>query len=176
VSTDVTTTSRASKLATREDLFARLASLGIITTTREHAPVFTVEDARRLRGEIAGAHCKNLFLKDKNGVLWLVVCLEDTIIDLKALPARIGSHRLSFGRPELLRSVLGVEPGSVTPFALINAAPGSINVILEEAMMNEAVLNYHPLENTATTTISSVDLQRFMRDCGHAPRIVALQP
>jgi Ala-tRNA(Pro) deacylase len=172
--TALVTTMHASKPATREDLFARLASLGIATTTREHDPVFTVEEARRLRGEIAGAHCKNLFLKDKNANLWLVVCLEDSRVDLKALPARIGSGRLSFGRPELLREVLGVDPGSVTPFALINAPSGSINVVLEEAMMHHPLLNYHPLHNSATTTISSSDLLRFMHSCGHQPRILPL--
>jgi Ala-tRNA(Pro) deacylase len=172
--TVVITTERASQPATREDLFAALASLGIATTTREHAPVFTVEEARRLRGEIAGAHCKNLFLKDKNANLWLVVCLEDSRVDLKALPARIGSGRLSFGRPELLREVLGVDPGSVTPFALINAPSGSINVVLEEAMMHHPLLNYHPLQNSATTTISSSDLLGFMHFCGHEPRILPL--
>jgi Ala-tRNA(Pro) deacylase len=160
--------------ATRQDLLARLASLGIATTTREHAPVFTVEEARRLRGEIAGAHCKNLFLKDKNGALWLIVCLEDTRVDLKTLPAVIGSGRLSFASPELLRQRLGIDPGSVTPFAAINAAPGSINLVLEKAMMAHDILNYHPLENCATTSISSTDLVKFLRSLGHEPAVLAL--
>jgi Ala-tRNA(Pro) deacylase len=159
---------------TPNELQTRLASLGIATTTRQHAPVFTVEEARRLRGEIPGAHSKNLFLIDKNGKPWLVVCLEDTRVDLKALPAVIGSGRLSFGKPELLRRILGVDPGSVTPFALINATPGSVNVILDESMMSEELLNYHPLHNAATTSISSSDLLRFIRACGHQPRILAL--
>jgi hypothetical protein len=89
--------------ASRDDLERRLAELGIATSSVEHPPVFTVEDARALRGEIAGGHCKNLFLKDKKGQVWLVVCLEETDVDLKLLPAKIGSARLSFGRPELLR-------------------------------------------------------------------------
>lgn len=160
--------------ATRQDLLARLASLGIPTTTREHAPVFTVEEARRLRGEIAGAHCKNLFLKDKNGALWLIVCLEDSRVDLKALPAVIGSSRLSFANPELLRERLGVDPGSVTPFAAINAVPGTINLVLEQAMMAHDILNYHPLENCATTSIAAADLVKFLRSCGHEPRVLAL--
>jgi Ala-tRNA(Pro) deacylase len=160
--------------ATRQDLLARLASLGIATTTREHAPVFTVEEARRLRGEIAGAHCKNLFLKDKNGALWLIVCLEDSQVDLKALPAVIGSGRLSFASAELLRERLGVDPGSVTPFAAINAVPGSINLVLEKAMMAHDILNYHPLENCATTSIAASDLVKFLRSCGHEPSVLAL--
>jgi Ala-tRNA(Pro) deacylase len=160
--------------ASRHDLFQRLDALGIATTTREHAPVFTVEEARALRGEIPGGHCKNLFLKDSRGELWLIVCLEDTRIDLKALPARIGSARLSFGRPERLRDALGIEPGSVTPFALINDAAARVHVVLERAMMEHELLNYHPLENTATTTIASKDLERFIRACGHLPKIVVL--
>jgi Ala-tRNA(Pro) deacylase len=159
---------------TRDDLFARFAFLGIATETRDHAPVFTVEESRAMRGEIPGAHCKNLFLKDKNGSLWLIVCLEDTRVDLKALPTKIGSGRLSFGRPEVLRQVLGVDPGSVSPFALINARPGSVNVVLEEAMMRHESLNYHPLENSATTTISSADLLKFIRSCGHDAKVLPL--
>ncbi|HEY7764396.1 MAG TPA: prolyl-tRNA synthetase associated domain-containing protein [Aestuariivirgaceae bacterium] len=160
--------------ASPNELHRRLASLGIATTTRQHAPVFTVEEARRLRGEIPGAHCKNLFLIDKNGQAWLVVCLEDTSVDLKALPAAIGSGRLSFAKPELLRRSLGVDPGSVTPFALINAPPDSLNVVLDESMMREEILNYHPLHNAATTSISSSDLLKFIRACGHQPKILAL--
>jgi Ala-tRNA(Pro) deacylase len=158
--------------SSRDDLMARFSALGIATKTRDHAPVFTVEEARALRGEILGGHCKNLFLKDDKGALYLIVCLEDARIDLKRLPARIGSRRLSFGRPELLMEVLGVEAGSVTPFALINAASGRINVILDAQMMTEAILNYHPLKNDATTTIRAADLLAFIRSCGHEPRIV----
>ena len=160
--------------ATRHDLLARLASLGISTTSREHASVFTVDEARRLRGEIAGAHCKNLFLKDKNGALWLIVCLEETRVDLKTLPEVIGSARLSFAKPELLRQSLGVDPGSVTPFAVINAPPDSLNLVLEKEMMDHEILNYHPLENWATTSITPADLVKFLRSCGHEPKVLAL--
>jgi Ala-tRNA(Pro) deacylase len=158
----------------RADLMARFSSLGIKTETREHPPVFTVEEARELRGQIPGGHCKNLFLKDEKGAVWLIVCLEDARIDLKSAPARIGSRRLSFGKPDLLMALLGVEPGSVTPFGLINDTEHRITVILEEHMMKERLLNYHPLSNDATTTIASSDLVAFIRSCGHEPRIVAL--
>jgi Ala-tRNA(Pro) deacylase len=158
----------------RADLMARFSRLGIMTETREHPPVFTVEEARELRGQIPGGHCKNLFLKDEKGAVWLIVCLEDARIDLKSTPARIGSRRLSFGKPDLLMALLGVEPGSVTPFGLINDTDNRITVILEERMMQEPLLNYHPLSNDATTTIASSDLVAFIRSCGHEPRIVAL--
>jgi Ala-tRNA(Pro) deacylase len=160
--------------ASRADLMARFSTLGIATQTREHPPVFTVEEAQALRGQIPGGHCKNLFLKDEKGVVWLIVCLEDARIDLKAAPARIGSRRLSFGKPDLLMELLGVEPGSVTPFGLINDTANRITVILEERMMQEQLLNYHPLNNDATTTIRAPDLVTFIRSCGHEPRIVAL--
>jgi Ala-tRNA(Pro) deacylase len=158
--------------ASREDLLSRLGALGIATTTVEHAPVFTVEEARRLRGDLPGAHTKNLFFKDKKDKLWLIVCLEDAEIDLKSLHQRIGAARLSFGKPQLLREVLGVEPGSVTPFALINDAQCRVNVVLQAAMMAEERLNFHPLSNTATTAIRASDLLKFIRSCGHEPRIL----
>lgn len=160
--------------ATREALMARLDALGIATRTVDHAPVFTVEEARALRGEIPGGHCKNLFLKDDKGAIYLIVCLEDARVDLKAAPARIGSRRLTFGKPDLLMEILGVEPGSVTPFGLINDTGGRATVILDKAMMEEEWLNYHPLRNDATTSIRAVDLLTFLRATGHEPRIVAV--
>ena len=160
--------------STREDLERRFAELGIETSTVEHPPVFTVEEARALCGGIPGGHCKNLFLKDKKDQVWLVVCLQDTDVDLKRLPARIGSARLSFGRPELLRRLLGVEPGSVTPFALINDTGCEVRVVLEAAMMRHEILNYHPLVNSATTSIAALDLKKFIRACGHEPKILPL--
>ena len=160
--------------ATHDDLFNRFKALGIEAMTRNHPPVYTVDEAQALRGEIPGGHCKNLFLKDDKGNIWLIVCLEEANIDLKAAPAKIGSRRLSFGKPELLREVLGVEPGSVTPFGLINDTAQRVNVVLDAQMMAHELLNYHPLENTATTTIRSADLVTFVRSCGHEPKIVAV--
>ncbi len=159
---------------TSEQLLQHLTDLGIKTATTQHEAVFTVEQARALRGEIPGGHCKNLFLKDKKGALWLVVCLEDAVIDLKGLPSLIGAARISFGKAELLREVLGVEPGSVTPFALINDTDHRVNVVLDEKMMRHDVVNYHPLVNTATVTLTPDDLLTFISSCGHEPQIVTL--
>ena len=157
----------------QNDLFARFAELEIITKTVTHPPLFTVEASKSLRGQIPGGHTKNLFLKDKKGTLFLVVALESAEIDLKRLHGKIGaSGRLSFGKPELLQEKLGVFPGSVTPFALINNDGLDVTVILDAPMMQEAVLNYHPLENTATTAISNQDLLAFIRSCGHEPKIL----
>jgi Ala-tRNA(Pro) deacylase len=160
--------------ATPQDLFSRLDALGIASTTTEHPAVFTVDEAKALRGHIPGCHIKNLFLKDKRDQLWLVVCPEDRPIDMKALPALIGSARLSFARPEILRQVLGVEPGSVTPFGLINDTAQRVAVVLDAEMMAADRINCHPLRNSATTSIAAAGLIAFIRACGHAPRLVAL--
>ena len=160
--------------ATPDDLFAFLDSLGITHKTVTHAPLFTVEQSQALRGTIPGGHTKNLFLKDKKDRLYLVVALGSAHIDLKTLHKQLGSDRLSFGRPELLMEVLGVPAGSVTPFALLNDRDHRVTVILDADMMRHERLNYHPLENTATTNIAREDLVRFIRSCGHEPRIVAV--
>ncbi|MCD6074226.1 MAG: DNA-binding protein [Rhodospirillales bacterium] len=162
--------------ATPDDLFRRLEELGIASQTVRHAAVFTVEEAQKHRGEIAGGHCKNLFLKDKAGQLWLVVMLESSRLDMKAAQGKLGSARLSFASPDLMRSVLGVDPGSVTPFTVINKSALQVQVVLEAAMMREARLSYHPLTNTATTTIASADLVAFLRAQGHEPLIIDFAP
>jgi Ala-tRNA(Pro) deacylase len=160
--------------ATESDLFTRLDSLGIETGTKRHEPMFTVEDAKRLRGDLPGGHCKSLFLKDKKGALWLVVMLEDKPLDMKALQAKLGAARLSFGKPELMAEVLGVEPGSVTPFAVINSSAADVQVVLDSAMLEQSALNYHPLTNRATTAISADDLLAFLGACGHKPMVMLL--
>ncbi len=160
--------------ATTEDLLGMLDGLGIVTETHSHAAVFTVEESKALRGELPGGHCKNLFLKDKKGALWLVVCSEDRPIDMKGLRHLIGSSHLSFGKPDLLMDVLGVTPGSVTPFALINDSDLRVNVVLDADMMAASVLNYHPLTNGMTTAIRPIDLLAFIAACGHAPAQVKL--
>jgi Ala-tRNA(Pro) deacylase len=160
--------------ATRHDLFAQLEDLGVASTTVEHEAVFTVAESSRLERELPGGHTKNLFLKDKKDKLYLVVALGSAHIDLKTLHRRLGSDRLSFGRPELLMEVLGVPAGSVTPFALINDKAQRVTVVLDADMMRHERLNYHPLENTATTNIARDDLVRFIRSCGHEPRIMAV--
>lgn len=158
--------------ATPEELFARLDDLGIVSETHRHPPVFTVEDSKALRGALPGGHCKSLFLKDKKGAMWLVVVLEDRAVDLKALRARLGAKNLSFGRPERLFEFLGVEPGSVTPFALLNDTGRRVTVVLDKAMLEHDPLNYHPLSNQATTAIAPGDLLAFIADCGHVPMIL----
>ncbi len=170
--------------ATERDLMKRLDELGIPVTTRRHEPLFTVEDGLHLHQGLPGAHCKSLFLKDKKGALWLVVALHDTRVDLKGLQKALGAARFSFGKPDLLMEVLGVTPGAVTPFALINAAGAARNaareaardtalsVVLDARMLAGDIVNYHPLTNDATTAISPGDLLRFIREMGYEPTIL----
>ncbi|MGH6922180.1 MAG: prolyl-tRNA synthetase associated domain-containing protein [Propylenella sp.] len=160
--------------ASRADLASYLERLGIATETVEHPPLFTVEQSQALRGEIAGGHTKNLFLKDKKDRVFLVVAEEDAEIDMKSLHRRIGSARLSFGRAELLMELLGVAPGSVTPFGAINDTAGRVTIILDSGLMRHELLNFHPLENTATTTIGRDDMLVFLRHTGHEPQILAV--
>ena len=160
--------------ATPEDLFARFDRLAIDVRTHRHPPVYTVEESKRLRGDLPGAHCKNLLLRDHKGVLWLIVALEDSVLDIKALRGPLECGRLSFAKPEVMMEVMGIEPGSVTPFAVINDTDGRVNVALDRAMMASDLLNFHPLTNAATTAITPDGLLRFLRDTGHEPRIIDL--
>lgn len=159
---------------TPDGLFARLDALGIAHRTYTHPPVFTVAEAVALRGQLPGGHCKSLFLKDKKAGLWLVVALEERRIDLKRLAETLAAPRFSFGNPDLLHEVLGVRPGSVTPFALANDVAQRVTVVLDRGMLEHDPLNYHPLENDRTTAIAPADLLRFIAACGHRPRILDL--
>jgi Ala-tRNA(Pro) deacylase len=156
------------------ELLRRLDELGIAHTTAKHPAVYTVEEAERHTGHLPGGHCKNLFLKDRKGGLWLLVCLNQRRIDINRLAKVLGCQRLSFGRPELLEEVLGVEPGAVTPFALINDREHRVQPLLDRAMLGYEQLNYHPLTNAATTTIAAADLPKFIAACGHEPRVLDL--
>lgn len=162
--------------ASRRDLFARLDALGIAHRTVEHEAFFTVEEGREMKTRWPGGHSKNLFLKDKKGALYLAVALGETEVDLVGLGKRIGAKgRLSFGRPELMTATMGVIPGAVTPFALINESARALSrVILDAALLAHAPVWFHPLENTASTAVSPEDLIRFVRECGFEPLILPL--
>ena len=158
--------------ASPEDLFERLYTLGITTETVRHPPVFTVDQAKALRGSLAGCHTKNLFLRDKKGAMWLVVCREDRAVDLKALAAMLCSGRLSFGSPERLMRYLGVSPGAVTPFAVLNDKAGQVQVALDRGIMGDEPWNFHPLANDMTTSIGADDMLRFLQAVNHPPQLL----
>jgi Ala-tRNA(Pro) deacylase len=157
--------------ATPAELFALPDRLGIAHATVSHEALFTVEQSRALRGQIPGGHTKNLFLKDKRGEFYLVVASEDAAIALKSLHQRLGAGRFSFGSAEAMRELLGVEPGSVTPFAAVNDTKGRVRVVLDAALLAHEVLNFHPLVNTMTTSISREGLLKFLAATGHEPRV-----
>jgi Ala-tRNA(Pro) deacylase len=159
-------------LTTKADILARLDALGIAASTVSHPPVFTVEEAQTHTHDLPGAHCKNLFLKDKKGRLWLVTCLDQRQVDLNRLSRQLGAARFSFGRAELLMEVLGVTPGSVTPLAIVNDADGRVTHVLDAAFVAHELVNCHPLVNDATTTLRAADLLAFIRSTGHEPIIL----
>ena len=154
-------------MLTPQQLFARLDALGLAHRSVEHAPVFTVEQAKAHRGALLGHHIKNLFLRNKKEQMWLVVALEDRAIDLKRLGEVLGAGRLSFGSADRLRRTLGVEPGSVTPFAVINDIDHRVTLALDRALADGGPINAHPLTNTMTTAIAFTDFQRFITATGH---------
>ncbi len=155
--------------ATPADLFARLDALGIAHATTQHAPVFTVEESEGVKAQMPGGHTKNLFLKDKKGALFLLCALAESKIDLNAVSKLIGSGRFSFGSAELLLETLGVTPGSVTVFAVINDHEQRVRLLLEAGLFDHDPVNFHPLANTATTAISPGDLVRFLASLGRDP-------
>jgi Ala-tRNA(Pro) deacylase len=157
--------------ATPDDLFAFLDGLGIAHKTIEHPPLFTVEQSQALRGTIPGGHTKNLFLKDKKDTVFLVVAPEDGVVDLKSLHHKLGAGRFSFGSAELMLELLGVTPGAVTAFGVINDKAARVNVVLDAGLMENTVINCHPLVNTMTTSIGRDDLLKFFTATGHTPRI-----
>lgn len=156
-------------------LLDRLAELGIRAETFEHEPVFTVAESRPVKARIPGAHSKNLFVKDKKGRFFLITAKDETAIDLKRTHEAIGaSGRLSFGSADQLRAILGVEPGSVTPFAVANDREGKVTMILDANLMEHERVNFHPLVNSMTTGVSREDLVKFLRATGHDPQIIRL--
>ena len=157
--------------ATPQQLFAYFDQLGIAHSTIEHKPLFTVEDGRDLWDKFPGLHCKNLFIKDKKDKIWLVVMPGGKRADIKALEKRLNAPRFSFGKPELLLEVLGMTPGSVTPFALMNDTARRVTVVLDAEMMQSEKVNFHPLHNAASTTIRTQDLLKFAKTLGYEPVI-----
>ena len=157
-----------------DGLLADLANLSIGYEAHEHPAVFTVAESRAIDSEIPGAHTKNLFLKDTAGAFWLVTVPAEARVDLKALPAAIGCKRVSFGKPDDMIRLIGIEPGSVTPLAMINAAPGSVTVVLDEGLAAADRINVHPLRNTGTLGLAGADVLRLLRHWGHAPRVAAI--
>ena len=154
------------------ELYALFRSHGIDWTHHMHPPLHTVEESRALRGDLPGAHVKNMFLKDRKDRVWLVTCLEHRQIRIRDLEKEIGAQKCSFGRPELLQDTLGLLPGAVSPFGLINDPGHRVTAVLDRQMLEQDPINAHPLHNEATTAISASDFQRFFEITGHRPVVV----
>ncbi len=156
-------------------LFAFLEGLGISVTTVRHPPLYTVADSQALRGEIVGGHTKNLFLKDKKDNFFLLTVDEEAEVDLKQIHRRIGaSGRVSFGKPDRLMEYLGVVPGAVTAFGILNDTDNRVKIFLDADLMEHEFINCHPLTNDATSTIRRDDLIRFVKATGHEANILKL--
>jgi Ala-tRNA(Pro) deacylase len=156
----------------RDDLLAFLDAHGIEHATLDHPAVFRVGEGEEIKAALAGAHTKNLFLKDSRDQLWLVSAEQSTQIDLRRLPAVIGSGKLSFGSAERLEAALGVTPGSVTAFALANDTGHAVRFVLDARLDEAGHVNFHPLVNTATTTVSRAGFRAFLGALGVVPQIV----
>lgn len=162
-------------MTTPQEILDALGARGCAVSTTIHEAVFTVAESRALKRGIPGGHTKNLFLKDKKGRLFLVTAEADARVDLKRLHQTIGaSGRLSFGSAELLRETLGVEPGSVTPLALVNDETGLVSFVLDARLAQDEIINVHPLVNTMTTSLAVADLVAFLAGTGHDTRVLAL--
>lgn len=156
----------------RDRLLAWMADAGLAPRTHDHPAVFRVDQGHAIKAALPGAHTKNLFLKGRGGQLWLVSARQDTTIDLKRLAKLLGSDRLSFASEEALLDTLGVTPGSVTAFGLVNDDRGRVSFVLDRALWRADIVNFHPLTNTATTALTQGDFRRFLDLLERSPLIV----
>lgn len=153
-------------------LMSKLEELGIVTTTIEHVPVMTVQEAQAQRQHLPGGHAKNLFVKDRKKAYWLLVAEEEQSINLKATAQMLGAEKFSFASAAELEEILGIKPGAVSPFALINDVDGRVSVVLDQHLLQASPLNFHPLRNDRTTAIAKEDFLKFLERINHSPRII----
>ena len=158
---------------TPEDLFNVLEKLNITYELFNHDPIFTVEEGRDLKLDIPGVSCRNLFLRDKKKNNFLITAASQTQIDLKTLPEKIGASRLSFGSKDRLWELLGICPGSVCPFTVLNDKDHKVKIILDQFMMESDLINVHPLDNSMSVALTPDDLLKFLEFTGHEPQILA---
>jgi Ala-tRNA(Pro) deacylase len=163
---------RLTRPVSRAALFEALDALGIPHRTLDHRPVFTVSEGADIKAALPGGHTKNLFLKDKSGALLLVCALGETVVPINRLHRRVGAQRFSFAREETLQEALAVAAGSVTVFALVNDPDARVRVVLDAALLDHEIVNFHPLRNDATTAIASADLLKFIRATGREPEVI----
>ena len=156
--------------ATPERVLDRLSELGVQHHTVRHAILRTVADSKTHRHDSEGGYSKNLFLRNKKGLMWLVTLHEDRLVDLRRLGTHIGAGRVSFASPQRLMRFLGVVPGAVTPLAVINDHDHQVATIIDSKLLQFDKVHFHPCDNSLTTTLSSDGLLSFMGDCEHVPQ------
>lgn len=156
-------------MLTDEDLMRKLKDLSIETVTLSHQPLMTVEDQNAQKHLSHGAHSKNLFLKDKFNKFWMITALDDTSIDLKSAAKQLGANKFTFGKPAEMLERLGITPGSVSPFALLNDGSNLVTFVLEKRMLEYSDQNFHPLRNDRTVRIATNDFLTFMKHIAHEP-------
>ena len=149
-------------MTTRLELFEILRNKSIEFQIHEHQPLYTVEDSEKLRGVISGSHTKNLFLKNKKNSFFLFSCDEKAAVDLKLFSKSIDAKNLSFANESYLDKYLGIKPGSVSPFALLNDKNKEVNFYLDQKLYESEIINFHPLINTTTISIKMNDFINFI--------------
>jgi Ala-tRNA(Pro) deacylase len=158
-----------------QKVYEILGKLDIPYIKHEHPPVYTVEEAERHWENITGAHCKNLFLRNKKGKNhYLVIAKSEKRVDLFALTQHLGEDRLSFASSERMMRYLGLEPGAVSPFGLINDRENAVVVVIDQDLKKVTHVNFHPNVNTATLGITFTDFQRFLSHCGNSIRYLSM--
>lgn len=161
-----------SEPVTSDEVIAALDKLGIKNSTITHAPMKTVADSVALREGVPGGYSKNLFLRNKKGVMIVVTLLEDRTINLASLGAQLNMGKLSFASPERLMKYLGVIPGAVTPLSVINDRDVVVTAVLDKALLEHDPLHFHPCDNNMTTTITADGLLKYMEVYHNKPLIV----
>ena len=153
---------------TKADVYALLDTRGIEYEAVEHPPVFTVEEAQaRARLPFAEREAKNLFLRDPKHRNYYLVTVPDTKpVDLKVLQERLGSKRLSFASPADLADKIGIYPGAVTPFAVLNDETRRVQVALDTDFERWGWIGCHPCSNTASVHLRTADLAALIKEHG----------
>ena len=151
-------------MLTKLELLELLREKSLDFQIHDHMPLHTVEDSEKLRGQIEGSHTKNLFLKNKKNNFYLFSCEEKSVVDLKKFSKSIDAKNLSFANETYLNKYLGIKPGSVSPYSLLNDAENAVSFYLDEALANSDIINFHPLINTTTITMKTKDFLNFISD------------
>jgi Ala-tRNA(Pro) deacylase len=156
-----------------KNIYEILTSLGIVYKKYQHTAVFTVAEAEKVDAEIEGGKTKNLLLRNGNKQKYYLVIVEASRrVDMKMLSAKLGEKRLSFASPDELFAKLGLTPGSVSPFGLLNNDDNDVIVIVDKDLLEYEQLGFHPNKNTESLVISIESFQKFLVWTGNVVKYV----